>query len=176
MTGHPRRRLRTYPVDDGRNSLHSCFQAVPMGRVMVNFLAIYLARFLPFFSWKNALYRWRGMTVGPDVAVGLCAMMDVFWPELITLGENCMLGYNATVLAHEFLVDEYRIGPTVIGPRAMIGANATILAGVEIGEGAVVGAGAVVTADVPPGALVVGVPARLVEKKDAAGEDGDSDG
>jgi len=46
--------------------------------------------------------------------------------------------------------------------RASIGSNATILAGVTIGEGALVGAGAVVTKDVPPHAIVVGVPAAVV--------------
>jgi len=42
------------------------------------------------------------------------------------------------------------------------GANVTVLPGVSIGDGAVVGAGAVVTKDVPPHAVVVGVPARQV--------------
>lgn len=46
--------------------------------------------------------------------------------------------------------------------HASIGSNATILAGVTIGEGALVGAGAVVTKDVPPHAIVVGVPAAVV--------------
>ena len=51
---------------------------------------------------------------------------------------------------------------TRIGKRASIGSNATILAGVTVGEGALVGAGAVVTKDVPPGAIVAGVPAAVI--------------
>ena len=46
---------------------------------------------------------------------------------------------------------------------ARIGANVTILPGVVIGEGALVGAGSVVVDDVPPGAVVVGNPARVVK-------------
>jgi acetyltransferase-like isoleucine patch superfamily enzyme len=56
--------------------------------------------------------------------------------------------------------------PTLIKARASIGSNATILCGVTIGEGAMVGAGSVVTHDVPPGAIVVGNPAKpIIEKQ-----------
>jgi acetyltransferase-like isoleucine patch superfamily enzyme len=50
--------------------------------------------------------------------------------------------------------------PTHVGKRASIGSGATILCGIRIGEGALIGAGAVVTRDVPPHAVVAGVPAR----------------
>ncbi len=59
--------------------------------------------------------------------------------------------------------DNYR--PIVIGDHAWIGVRATLLAGVTIGEGAVVMAGAVVTRDVPPYAVVGGVPARVVSQR-----------
>jgi UDP-2-acetamido-3-amino-2,3-dideoxy-glucuronate N-acetyltransferase len=56
--------------------------------------------------------------------------------------------------------DEYL--PTLVKRGATIGANATIVCGVTIGEWAFVAAGAVVTKDVPPYALVAGVPARII--------------
>ena len=52
--------------------------------------------------------------------------------------------------------------PTTIGRRASIGSNATILCGITIGDEAVIGARAVVTKDVPPRAVVVGNPARIL--------------
>ena len=55
-----------------------------------------------------------------------------------------------------------RFGRIVVGSRVFIGANAIILAGVTIGDRSIVGAGAVVTKDVPPGMVVAGVPARVV--------------
>jgi acetyltransferase-like isoleucine patch superfamily enzyme len=51
---------------------------------------------------------------------------------------------------------------TVVERGATIGSGATILGGIRIGSGALVGAGAVVTRDVPPGATVVGNPARAL--------------
>lgn len=53
-------------------------------------------------------------------------------------------------------------GTVRIGNDVWIAANAIILAGVTIGDGAVVGAGAVVTKDVPPMAVVAGVPAGIL--------------
>ena len=56
--------------------------------------------------------------------------------------------------------------PVRIGAWADIGVNAVILPGVTVGKGAIVGAGAVVTADVPPFAIVAGVPARLLRYRE----------
>jgi len=53
-------------------------------------------------------------------------------------------------------------GPTVIGNDVFIAANAVVLAGVIVGDGAVVAAGSVVTKDVPPYAIVGGIPARVL--------------
>ena len=56
---------------------------------------------------------------------------------------------------------DWRVERTVVGRGASIGTNATIMGGVTIGAYALVGAGAVVTHDVPPYAIVIGVPARI---------------
>jgi acetyltransferase-like isoleucine patch superfamily enzyme len=60
---------------------------------------------------------------------------------------------------------DWKVEATRIGYRASIGSNATILCGITIGEGATIGAGSVVTRDVPPWAVVVGVPARAMDSK-----------
>ena len=57
--------------------------------------------------------------------------------------------------------DDWELLPVVVERRASIGSGALVLGGVRIGEGALVGAGAVVTRDVPAGAVVAGVPARV---------------
>ncbi len=55
--------------------------------------------------------------------------------------------------------------PTLVKRGASIGSNATIMGGVTIGERAMVGAGSVVTRDVPDGAAVAGVPARVLKER-----------
>jgi acetyltransferase-like isoleucine patch superfamily enzyme len=57
---------------------------------------------------------------------------------------------------------DWKVVETNVRDHASIGSNATILAGVTVGEGALVGAGAVLTKDVPPFAIVAGVPARII--------------
>jgi acetyltransferase-like isoleucine patch superfamily enzyme len=59
--------------------------------------------------------------------------------------------------------------PVMIRSGAYIGANVTILQGVEIGRASIVGAGAVVTRSVPPGSVVVGVPARIIKSSMESG-------
>lgn len=58
--------------------------------------------------------------------------------------------------------DDWSLLATRVCRNASIGSNTTILPGITIGEGAMIGAGSVVTRDVPAGATVAGVPARLL--------------
>jgi UDP-2-acetamido-3-amino-2,3-dideoxy-glucuronate N-acetyltransferase len=58
--------------------------------------------------------------------------------------------------------DDWTLSETWVEDDVAIGSGATILCGIRIGKGAMIGAGAVVTRDVPPGATVVGNPARVV--------------
>lgn len=104
------------------------------------------------------------MNVGKDAAFGLMVMVDVFFPERITVGDNSVIGYNTTILAHEYLISEYRLGDVRIGANVMIGANSTVLPGVTIGDNAVVAAGSIVHKDVAPGAFVGGNPLRDMKK------------
>ena len=156
------RKTDRHPVS-GANSLWHVYQTVPFLKVMKNFIIIQIARYTPFLSVKNWLYRtFLKMKVGKQTSFALMVMPDIMFPEKITVGKNSIIGYNTPILAPEYLIHEYRTGFVTIGDEVMIGANTTILPGVTIGNGAVVSAGTLVHKDVPAGAFVGGNPMKLI--------------
>lgn len=151
------------------NSMWTWYRSAGPVRAGFNFAVIYLGRFVPWLPLKNSLYRLTGMKIGRNVSIGLMAMFDVLFPHLISIGDNSVIGYNATVLAHEFMVDQWRTGRVEIGKSVLIGTNSLVLPGVRIGDGAVVAAMSLVNRDVPAGARVGGVPARELPGPGAIG-------
>ena len=155
-------RTTSHPTPGGRNSLYRWWETRNPLRVVLQTIVIVLARYIPHLGVKNWLFRRLGMTVGPGVAFALESTPDVFWPDRITVRAHAIIGYDATILCHEYLQEEYRVGEVVIGERAMIGAGAIVLPGVEVGADARVAANSLVSEDVPAGTTVAGVPAEPV--------------
>ncbi len=92
----------------------------------------------------------------------------------IRIGQHVLIGQGVHIHAenHNFADAVRRINEqgvtyqeVVIEDDVWIGSRAMILAGVTIGRGAVIGGGAVVTTSIPPYAIAVGVPARVVEQR-----------
>jgi acetyltransferase-like isoleucine patch superfamily enzyme len=158
------------PVE-GANSLWHVYKTVPFWKVVKNFMIIQLARYTPFLGMKNWLYRtFLRMKVGEHTSFALMVMLDVMFPEKIHVGKNTVIGYNTTILAHEYLIKEFRLGEVHIGSEVMIGANSTILPGITIGDGAIVSAGTLVHKDVPAGAFVGGNPMQIIYTKEQLAE------
>lgn len=108
-----------------------------------------------------------GVFIENDVLIGDAVTVKCgvqLW-DGVRLGNGVFVGPNATFTNDRFPRSKQypeAFATTSVGDGASIGANATILPGIRIGQGAMVGAGAVVIADVPPRAVVVGNPARIV--------------
>ena len=117
------------------------------------------ARFISHIS--RAL---TGIEIHPGATIGRRFFIDhgmgVVIGETTEIGEDCLI-YKGVVLGGTTLEKKKR-HPT-LGNRVVVGSNSTVLGAITIGEGARIGSGSVVIKDVPPGATVVGVPARLVE-------------
>ncbi|UVF60995.1 acetyltransferase [Arthrobacter phage Gorpy] len=114
---------------------------------------------------------------GRKVTIGRGSFLNFgVWIEAsrqVTIGKNVSIGHQAMICTstHEIGTSERRAGeaygkPVTICDGVWIGARATILPGVTIGTGAIVAAGALVAQDVPPNAMVGGVPAKLIKELD----------
>ncbi len=136
------------------------------------------------FRHPETIQMGAGVFVGEQVMIqgrfdGTCVIGDRVWigpqsyfdardliiEEAVGWGPGArVLGSTHTGHPHDVPIVEtdLEIRPVRIGAGADIGVNAVILPGVTVGQGAIVGAGAVVTADVPPMAVVAGVPARIL--------------
>jgi len=95
--------------------------------------------------------------------------------EGVHIEDNVFVGHNVTFIndKHPRATNEdgsmqsdadWKVVETFIRRGASIGSSSTILCGVTVGENSIVGAGAVVTKDVPPNAVVAGVPAKVIKR------------
>lgn len=146
-----------------------------------------LVGYVPSHSFRNFFYRRSGIDLTRTSSIHWRARF--FYPEGLSIGENCIIGNDAFFDAREGITlgrcvniaSEVRIytrqhdiddpyfaecgDPVILEDYVYVGTRVTILPGVRIGYGAVVASGAVVTKDVPPYMLVGGVPAKIIRER-----------
>lgn len=139
-----------------------------------------LAHRLAHAAWRRGIpllpalcRRWTIAACGADILPradigGGCILPHT--PGLViggfsVVGEDCTILHGVTLGEASFDTLDY----PRLGDRVTVGAGATLLGGITVGDDAVIAAGAVVLSDVPPGATVAGIPARVVRA--AAGKD-----
>ena len=127
-------------------------------------------KFFRPWIWKT-----MGCHLGKNVHIGHFVRLDFGNPERIYIGNDVVISNGVTILCHKRDVTDYCVGDKAtklpfkyedvkLGDGCQIGLNCTILPGVTIGEGAIIGSGALVTKDIPPYAIAVGVPAKVVKQ------------
>lgn len=126
------------------------------------------AWFLPSSTLRSAFHRLRGAQIARNAEIGYFVIIDNLYPEKVVIEEGATVSARSTILAHDESKaytgrGDEEIAPSRIGRGAFVGVHSVILPGVTVGPGAIVGAGSVVTRDVPAGATVVGVPARVIK-------------
>ena len=124
--------------------------------------------FYPYFMLYRYWVEWhlgielpRKLTVGKGLSLYHGQALVVNKGTII--GENCVLR-NSTTIGHKKLADGTFSGCPRIGNNVDIGANVCIIGDVIIGDNVIVGAGSVIVKDVPADCMVVGNPARILEK------------
>jgi acetyltransferase-like isoleucine patch superfamily enzyme len=97
--------------------------------------------------------------------------------ELVQIGNDCLIAEMVSIRDHDHEFDStdiplneqgQRCSPVRIGDNVWLGSKVTVTHGVTIGSNTIVGANAVVTGDLPPDSIAVGIPARVLRRRDAA--------
>lgn len=143
------------------SGFHNCKRPVSAGRIVLGENA--------WIEQGAVLWAFDGsITLAPSVYLGPYTV--IYGHGGVEIGDNTLVSMHCCILSsnHDVPPAGQRIRdqpdlplPTRIGRDCWLGAGAQILGGTTIGDGCVIGAGAVVTKDLPPGAIALGVPARI---------------
>lgn len=121
------------------------------------------------------MQRLRGVKIGENCHISPYVLLDLVYPELITIEDNVTIGSNVMIFAHVnptanlFLKKSSfprRVDKVKIKKGAVLNPGSIISAGVTIGENSIISIGSAVTENVPDHCIVVGNPARVVKKID----------
>ena len=148
-------------------------------KLRINYMRSWLHHTLAFHSTHSGfavkMQRLRGVKIGENCHLNPYALIDLMYPELITIENNVTLGSFSMLFAHNnptanlFLKQgDYprKTGEIRIKSGAVINPGAIITLGVTIGENSIISSGSVVTQDIPDYCVVVGNPARVIKKID----------
>lgn len=116
---------------------------------------------------KARFYDPRNIVIGEDSIIGEGVVLD--GRDKLMIGSHVDMATEVMIYNSEHDINDENFtaknSPVVIEDYVFIGPRVIILAGVTVGQGAVVGAGAIVTKDVPPYAIVGGVPAKIIGER-----------
>jgi len=121
---------------------------------------------------KNVIIWVESISFGDNIQINpnTCIYGRVIIGNNVMIAPNCMIaaGNHGIEVNNEPMILQKCTtkGPIRIGDDVWIASNSVLLDGIKIGSGAIVGAGSVVTKDVPPMAIVIGNPARVVRYRD----------
>lgn len=158
---HPQPGAARAPVFTGCPWLSSLQLALEFGC----FFYLPLIRSSALIVW---FYRGMGARIGAGTVIATTRLWDC---NLIEIGENCMIGGNASIAAHMINGERGRLRRVRIGSRVTIGANSSVMPGAIIEDDVVVGANSLVLQGMKlkSGGVYLGVPVRRVNEAPGMG-------
>lgn len=139
-------------------------------KFLSNWLKFFLAMKIPIPYYRTQFQRQRGVKIGFDVYLGHDVIIDLLYPNMITIEDFVDIGDRTLIYAHSRGSPPFKkiyprkIEKVRIGKGTWIGNNAMILPGITIGKYCVIGGSSVVTKDIADFSLAVGSPAKIVRK------------
>lgn len=119
-----------------------------------------------------AYYRKKGIKIGQNTYLRpKTCNIDITRPSLVTIGDNCYMNENFTLLTHDWVSRVFiysgrsfvnSSGKVIIGNNVSFGQNVIVLKGVRIGDNCFIGAGSIVTKDIPSNSIAVGCPCKVI--------------
>jgi acetyltransferase-like isoleucine patch superfamily enzyme len=151
-------------VEPAKRSWH---QINGLLRPIISAGIIELGKVLPYLPGidKNSLYRAVGIKIGKNTTIAPRVQFDYFHPELIEIGDNCLIGDNAKLWTHDYGIDYFLVGPVKIGNNVRVGSESVIGPSTTIGDNVEVNFGAFVyRMNIPDNAKVRGRERSTYEK------------
>ena len=133
-----------------------------------NTFLMLLAYTCPTAKIRVCLHRWRGVSIGKNVYIGLFCFLDNLYPEYIYIEDNASINAGSMILTHFNPMKRYanifqaRVEPVLIKEGAIVSVKSVILPGVIVGKNAVVSAASVVEKNVSDCTFVKGNPAKRI--------------
>lgn len=100
-------------------------------RIAYNAGLLEISKYIPSPRLKNLLFRHLGIKIGKNSTVAPRVQFDYFYPELIEIGDYCVIGDGARIWTHDYGIAYFAVGETKIGNYVLIGSEA-IIAGSNI--------------------------------------------
>ncbi|MDP8247991.1 MAG: DapH/DapD/GlmU-related protein [Candidatus Tritonobacter lacicola] len=111
-----------------KNSINWRVLAAPWPKRVINFLGVGLSLLYKGVPSKNVLYRKLGFRIGRNTEIMQFVWLDHFMPELIEIGDNCLIGAYSTIATHAYEGHgRFRFGPVRIGNNCTLAAGTGML-------------------------------------------------
>lgn len=129
-------------------------------RKIKNTLLLHLAYVCPTANMRVRLHRWRGVSIGKQVYIGMFCFLDNLYPEYIYIEDYASINAGSMILTHfnpmkrHAAILEAKVAPVYIKEGALVAVKSVIMPGVTIGKNSIISAGTVLEKSVPDYTLV----------------------